>query len=774
MLYPSKGLGQHIPALLITLAIMGLSLSGCGLGDQPTPALLETSTPAPATAPPATALRTTMPMPDSETPVVPVPAASLSLDGVWRFAVDADDVGEDEGWAEPSFDDSHWTTVTVPHTWGVMAEYADYEGLAWYRRRFTVPAEAQEAHLRLHFDAVFYLARVWLNGAYLGEHEGGYTPFEFDVSGIAQPGLENVVAVRVDNVRTTDRIPAVLHGEWSFDWWNWGGLVRDVSLEMSSRAHIAGQQVVAVPHLTGMDQADRATVRATVSIRNASDERMEGKVTGDVLDDASGLSVLETQPAVLVSLPPGESTEIELSVEIMEPKLWHFDHPHLYRWSASLLGRAGEALHTAESVFGIRLVELKDARFYLNGEPMRLAGLTRHADSPWHGLAETVTMMTQDYDDLKTLNMVFSRPVHYPQHEFILDYCDRHGILLIPEVPAWQLTEPQLQNEQMRKLEKQQLREMIGAAFNHPSVWAWSVGNEYRSKTVEGHEFTRDMIAYVKSLDPTRPVGFASNHMDRQPALDATQFADFVMMNQYFGTWVGPKTGLSQALDEIHATWPDKTVVISEYGFDSHWNASWGPPSSTLDPSEYYFVPEDVARDSEEADVQRRLVIREQMEVFRSKPFVVAAIFWTYQDYRTRSGFVMGVVDAERNRRGSWYLLREEYTPVSIRSVTFAPGSGGQGSAEVTLRSRGPEDMPSYTLRGYSLRWAVTSPGGKETLAEGELGLPTLAPGTEWTGSIEWAELEAEYELTVSVIRPTGFSVIEHTYDAQGALLGRR
>jgi hypothetical protein len=333
------------------------------------------------------------------------------------------------------------------------------------------------------------------------------------------------------------------------------------------------------------------------------------------------------------------------------------------------------------------------------------------------------------------------------------------------------LKKDQMKSQQMRELEKHQLREMIQAAFNHPSVWAWSVGNEYESKTKRGHEFTRDMIDYVKSLDPTRPVGFASNHMETQPALDATQFADFVMMNQYFGTWVGPKTGLSQALDDIHAAWPEKVVVISEYGFASHWNARWGPPSNTLHPSEYYFIPKDVPGDSEEADVQRRLVIREQMEVFRSKPFIAAAIFWTYQDYRTSSGFTMGVVDAERNRRGSWSVLRDEYTPVRIESVAFAPSPGGDRSADVTLQSRGPKDMPSYTLRGYNLHWAVTSPGGEETFAEGQLALPTLEPGTEWSGSIEWAEPEAAYVLTVSVIRPTGFPAIERSYDAQGTLL---
>jgi beta-glucuronidase len=704
-------------------------------------------------------------------PLLNVPADSLPLSGKWRFAVDPGVVGEAEGWAEPSLDDSGWTVVSVPHTWGTMEEHANYDGIAWYRRSFALPVEAKDAHLRLRFDAVFYLAEVWLNGEYLGKHEGGYTPFEFDVSEMAQPGGENILAVRVDNLRAADRIPATLReGGWSFDWWNWGGIVRDVSLEITSRAYVARQKVVAVPKLVGVDEADTATVNATVTARNVSGEALEGTLVADIIGDKDGTSVFQTLPTAPVSLAPGETAQIVLAVEIAEPELWHFDHPNLYRWSVSLLDPGGEVLHKDEVVFGIRLVELKEARFYLNGEPVRLVGLTRHADSPSHGLAETVTTMARDYEDLKSLNMVFSRPVHYPQHEFILDHCDRHGILLIPEVPAWQLKEQQMGSEHMQELEKQQLREMIDAAFNHPSVWAWSVGNEYESKTAEGYEFTHNMIDYVKSLDPTRPVSFASNHMERDPELDATRFADFVMMNQYFGTWVGPKTGLEQALDDIHAAWPDKVVIVSEYGFDSHWNAYWGPPSSTLDPSEYYFIAEDMPGDSEEADVQRQMVIAEQMEVFRNKPFVAAAVFWTYQDYRTPSGFVMGVVDAERNRRGSWRVLREEYTPVLIESMAFAPTLGDACSATVVLRTRGPieEDLPAYTLRGYSLQWTVTSADSREMFAEGDLAMPTLEPGASWEGEVEWSDPGEEYLLTLSIVRPTGFAVLERTYDAHG------
>jgi len=378
-------------------------------------------------------------------------------------------------------------------------------------------------------------------------------------------------------------------------------------------------------------------------------------------------------------------------------------------------------------------------------------------------------MMATDYDDLKALNMVFSRPVHYPQHEFILDYCDCNGILLIPEVPAWQLTAEQLSKEQMRELEKQQLGEMIVANFNHASVWAWSVGNEYQSNTRAGNEFTREMVAFVKSLDPTRPVGFASHRLASDPESDATAVTDFVMMNQYLGTWHGLKTDLDRALDDIHAAWPDKVVIISEFGFEPRWNR-WGPPTSELDPSRYYFIPEGVPSDSKKADEQRRMVIAEQMEIFRRKPFVAAAIFWTYQDYRTPSGFIMGVVNAERHRRGSWVLLREEFAPILIESVTFSPARGDSRSAAVTLRTRGPveADMPAYTLRGYSLHWAVTSPESETVFSGGQVALPTLEPGSGWSGQVEWTVPQAEYVFTVSIVRPTGFTVIERSYDSKG------
>ena len=130
----------------------------------------------------------------------------------------------------------------------------------------------------------------------------------------------------------------------------------------------------------------------------------------------------------------------------------------------------------------------------------------------------------------------------------------------------------------------------------------------------------------------------------------------------------------------------------------------------------------------------------------------------------------MGLVDFNRNRRGSWELLREEYAPALIDSLNFSAGTDANRVATVVLHTRGPidVDMPAYTLRGYSLHWAVTSPDGSTKLSDGEIPLPMLSPGSQWSGEIEFTPPAEEYIITVGIIRPTGYSVIERSYTSDG------
>ncbi len=683
----------------------------------------------------------------------PVAPLEIPLAQGWQFALDPEDRGEALGWQAIEHDARSWEAATVPHTWNTLKAYAGYEGTAWYRLTFRCPLRAGEGCVRLKFDAVFYLARVWLNGEYLGEHEGGYTPFEFDVRGQIRAGSANVLVVRVDNRRATDRLPAHLFEGHSYGWNNYGGIVREVKLVLTSQAYIATQRVIAVPALTSADQASLATVTDQISIRNASNEPFTGRLAFQILEDASRKKAASGNIPIHVPLTAGLTVPLE--ARIPAPLLWHFDHPNLYRCVLRLEDAAGVEYHQHTVTFGIRSVSLQNGRLVLNGEPVRLVGLSRHADVPGYGLAEPISVMAADFNDLKSLNMVIGRPVHYPQHEFIYDYCDRKGILLSPELPAWQLTAGQMADEGMRRLACQQLAEMIQAAANHPCIWAWSVGNELESDTVAGRDYVRDMVAFVKTLDSTRPVGFASYHLSvGRPWADSTRHADFVMMNQYFGTWHGPKDSLEPALDTVHSTWPYKIVIISEFGFSPHWEKVEGP--AVIDPSQYYILPEDASASSPEADVQRQRVIQDQMAIFRKKSFVAGAIYWEY-----RGG--MGVVDENNHRRESWQCLRYEFTPVMIEKLDFSSSNQHTCHVQVKIRTRGPieSELPAYTLRGYRLQWELVSPNGSETCSQGELKLPDLTPGTTWVANIETPSLPGEPVFRVKIMRPTGFMAIE-------------
>ena len=238
---------------------------------------------------------------------------------------------------------------------------------------------------------------------------------------------------------------------------------------------------------------------------------------------------------------------VSLTLEVPEPQLWHFDQPSLYRWWSRLRDASAPLSTALEETFGIRTVEIRDRGLWLNGERVRLTGMTRHEDSPQEGLAETRGTMKADWDDLKSLQVVLTRPVHYPQHPFILDYADRNGVLLVPEIPMWQFSEEQMKDPRVLALAKGMMQEMIEQAANHPSIFAWSVCNESATSTPGGRAYVEAMVEHVKALDPGRYVTYADDGLPwiTEASQNANQHTDFIMMNQYFGSWAGPAEGLA-------------------------------------------------------------------------------------------------------------------------------------------------------------------------------------------------------------------------------------
>ncbi len=622
--------------------------------------------------------------------VIPARAGTrVSLNGDWQFCVDPNGQGVTQNWWKSLPDGTK--TVQVPNTWNI-GEYEDYEGIAWYFKTFEIPPELRSRHIEIHFGATFYRARVWLNGAELGSHEGGHTAYYFVLP--ASLPARNFVAVAIDNRPTETSIPGLAmrsedSSSYWYDWWHYGGIVRDVWLSMNDSILLRRQEIHVHVH------GDAASVSDHVFVENNSQRSLSIALHVAARLEGGSANAVAVADQSLTARPGAQ--EVDLSFEIPSVKLWHFDHPFLYDIEVHLAGAGGQSLDVLTDHFGARTIEIRVNKLYLNGEPVRLTGIARPEDSPWEGLAETRGTWEHDYDDLKNLQVVLTRPVHYPQPPGILDYCDRHGILLTPEIPVWQLGRKQLGNAAVRTLAKQMLREMIESDFNHPSIFAWSVANESDIHSAEGIDYVRGMRDIEKSLDSDRYFTFADDTLPsvQDPARSASQFADFLMWNQYFGTWHGSAAALPAAIERIHKTFPGKMIIVSEFG-----------------------APGIFAANSQEADRLRVRILREQLAEFAKHDWIAGAIFWCYQDYRSHdnlwpgltSGYVdHGVVDENRQRRPSFDAWKDANSPVRIaldwsRAPDYPYAPVGFSAR---IESRSADEIPSYALHDYRAAWEL-------------------------------------------------------------------
>jgi beta-galactosidase len=642
---------------------------------------------------------------------------TLSLNGPWQFRLDSS-----AGWSE----------VTVPHTWQTTAESAEYYGVAWYQREFYVPREWEQAAVRVEFEAVFHSAVVSVNGKSAGEHTGkGYTAFALDISKLLRYGKRNVVGVRADNSFSEHMLPRGRSSDWAHD----GGIYRPVTLLVTPKVFIERVDVDAVPDLA----RNSAQVKVTAAVRNASGRDVAPIFEYRVIEERTGRIPVAGRDSAAM-LKQGETREVAIGVGAIErPLFWHFDRPEMYRLEVDLVAD-GRMLQMFVTHFGVRSFEIKDGAFHLNGERVRLMGVERMAGSnPEFGMAEPEEWLRHDHGDMKELNCVFTR-VHWPQDRRVLDYCDRHGILIQTEVPTWGPdTFKGMSGEPSADIMNnglEQLTEMILRDRNHPSIFAWGLCNEIGGQQPAAYEFARRMYERAKALDPRRLRSYASHSLRTTPERDVAGLMDFIEFNEYYGSWYpGGPDDLRKNLDEIHRAFPGKPLVISEYGYCA------------------------CTADRPEGDAHRIEILRSHDGVFRELDYIGGLIFFCYNDYRTHVGDkgegvmkqrVHGVVDLYGARKPSYDVLRNESSPVASIEVKSLPGA-----FEIEVVSR--ETVPAHALRGYKLR-GVLYGDGDIPLEHRETTLPALEPGA-WTHvKFEFKEI-APRRVRFDVMRPTGFSV---------------
>ena len=473
----------------------------------------------------------------------------ISLNGDWNIIVDPLENGyynhrylpKEEGYFKnkkmqsPSdlieYDFDTDATLKVPGDWNTQGEkYYYYEGTIWYKKSFDYDTDKDEVTY-LYFEAVNYEAKVYLNGEFLGEHQGGYTPFQFDVTGRLKE-KDNFLIVKVDNKRLKDAIPTV-----NSDWWNYGGITRSVHLIGLPKEHIKDYSIQL--------SKDRNIIKGEFLVQGQGDK---GKISLSIPELNKKLN-LEVDEKGLASF------EIEAN-----PELWTPENPKRYRIELSFNDDK-----LIDSI-GFRTISTKGFDILLNGNSVFLKGICIHEEAPYKtGRVTTedeiITLLTW----AKELGCNFVRLAHYPHSEKMVREAERMGLMIWSEIPVyWTVS---FGNPATYELAENQLKEMISRDKNRAGIILWSVANE-TPLSEERNVFLKNLIARAREMDSSRLITAALDTQSGENGIKLiddplAEAVDVIGINSYCGWYVDtPESCLDYKWKNLY----QKPMVISEMG----------------------------------------------------------------------------------------------------------------------------------------------------------------------------------------------------------------
>lgn len=544
------------------------------------------------------------------------PRSQLDLTGPWLFWPDKKDEGTRLGFWGDSFNADGWRRVAVPIAFDHCGLDLDrYSGIGWYRRTVHVPAEMKDRRVVLHFEGISYNAVVWVNGQKVGENHDAFLPFDLNVGGVLRYGQENVIVVRIDNLRQKFQFP-LFEG-----WFGQGGFLREASLVATDLVHLDRIETVARPEEAGGHLRWKATVR------NEQQQPVSVTVRVSVTDSAAKpVGVLTSEP---LELAPGKEGQSQVESRVPNVVPWSPDRPTLYLAQAELLVN-GQVVDRLATRFGFRSVEAKNGQILLNGKPIFLLGFNRHEDSPSTGMAVDLAQAKADFQEIKRMGGNFVRLCHYPHHPGELDLCDELGLLVMIEnaMNEWghldhgdpnggYVPKPE---EAPKVVEngKRTLVQMVRRDANHPSVILCSVGNESAEERADVVEGNSELIEFGKKLDPTRLWTHVSNSYRKpeyRPAFYRSD--DVIVINAYPCHWLGSnEAAVAQATPwfqekaaMLHRDHPGKPIMIGECGWPMDGND----------------------------DFQRR-VVETEFRAASAAPYMAGVTFWCYAHHPWPTG----------------------------------------------------------------------------------------------------------------------------------------
>jgi beta-glucuronidase len=576
-----------------------------------------------------------------------------NLNGLWQFALDQAGEGRSGQWFAGPLPGAR--EMAVPASFNDIATDAtvrDYFGDIWYQTSVWIPRGWQGRRVVLHFESATHRATVWVNNNEVVSHEGGYTPFEADITEHVNGGEQVRITAVLNNTLSFHSIPPGVIEDtpagkrqiYWHDFFNYAGIHRTVWLYSTDPAHVTDLTIV-----TDLD-GDIGVVDYTIDAEGADD--VETRV---ILRNADGQEA-------------AANTGASGTLQVPDVHEWAPGDGYLYDIEVQLV-QGDTVIDSYTQSVGIRTVKVDGIKFLINGEPFSFKGFGKHEDLPVIGKGHNDAYLLHDFELLKWIGANSFRTSHYPYSEDVLDYADRQGIVLIDETAAvglnmglgggifggqgYKTFSPETANDVTQEVHAQAIRELIARDKNHPSVVLWSIANEPESETPEAEDYFRPLFDVAREADPTRPVGFVNVMLAPHGKCRVSKFGDVLMLNRYYGWYVntGDLEAAELAWEEELTAWAGegKPIIITEYGADTYpglHSVVAGNPWT-----EEYQV--------EYLDMNHR--------VFDRIDAVVGEQMWNFADFATTSGIMRvggnkkGAFTRDRQPKAAAHALRRRW-----------------------------------------------------------------------------------------------------------------
>ncbi|GFJ87618.1 beta-glucuronidase [Phytohabitans rumicis] len=569
----------------------------------------------------------------------------VNLDGLWRFSLDRD----------------RWDLeAAVPASYNdlfVDSAIRDHVGWVWYQRQVRVPRGWSGEDIILRVDAATHQGRIYVDDVLVAEHVGGYTPFEADITAHVSAGQEFRLTIGVNNELTNTTIPpgtitVTQDGRrrqtYLHDFYNYAGLARSVWLYSVPAVHVQDITVV-----TGLD-ASTGTVEYAVRTSAPAPVRVRVlDATGTEVAAADGAGGTLRIPDV-TPWRPGAAYLYDLLVEVLD---------------------GDRVVDSYTEPFGVRTVAVRGTEFLINGEPFYFTGFGKHEDTPVRGKGHDNAYLVHDFQLMDWIGANSFRTSHYPYAEEVMEFADRHGIVVIDEtaavglnlavqggltgVPPQPTFSPETFGEATRDAHAQAIRELIARDKNHPSVVMWCIANEPSSHEDGAREYFEPLVELTRKLDPTRPVCYAAVIFATHENDRIADLFDVLCINRYYGWYVatGDLATAEMYLEHDLRGWAarhGKPIMMSEYGADTMpgLHAVWDTPWT----EEY-----------QQAYLEMNHRVFDRIDAF------IGEHVWNFADFQTSHGIhrvdgnKKGVFTRDRRPKAAAHALRARWKPLAGR-----------------------------------------------------------------------------------------------------------